>query len=167
MIKLLNGRGQLGDALAERVEGLRTALGEDIYIYHTWNIDDKSEQAQQRCFEDLMAFVSRNSKEKIVFVSTTSNRESYYVHYKQLAEAYLLSHCRNSLVIRLPMIIGKGAVRQLKENAIKPYGTMELISLSNACEQIIKCLYYKGLRKCISVSGEKISATTVYKILSV
>lgn len=76
MIKLLNGRGQLGDALAERVEGLRTALGEDIYIYHTWNIDDKSEQAQQRCFEDLMAFVSRNSKEKIVFVSTTSNRKA-------------------------------------------------------------------------------------------
>ena len=167
MIKLVNGRGQLGDALAARTEKVRIASREDIYIYHTWNIDDKSEQAQRRCFEELMAFVSRNLKEKIIFVSTTSNRESHYVHYKQLAEAYLLSHCPNSLVIRLPMIIGKGAVRQLKENTIKPYGTMELISLSDACEQIIKCVYYKGLRKCISVSGEKISATTVYKILSV
>ena len=66
MIKLVNGRGQLGDALAARTEKVRTASREDIYIYHTWNIDDKSEQAQQRCFEELMAFVSRNLKEKII-----------------------------------------------------------------------------------------------------
>tara|TARA_R100000742_G_C4256816_1_gene74678 strand:- start:97 stop:600 length:504 start_codon:yes stop_codon:yes gene_type:complete len=167
MIKLLNGRGQLGNALSEKIKGVKLSGTKDVYIYHTWNIDDKSKPAQQRCLEELMSFVSRNLKEKIIFVSTTSDKESHYVRYKQLAEAYLLSHCTNALVIRLPMIIGKGAVKKLKENTIKPYGTMELISLSDACEQIIKCVYYKGLRKCISVSGEKISATTVYKILSV
>jgi hypothetical protein len=167
MIKLLNGRGQLGNALSEKIKGIKLSGTKDVYIYHTWNIDDKSKPAQQRCLEELMSFVSRNLKEKIIFVSTTSDKESHYVRYKQLAEAYLLNHCTNALVIRLPMIIGKGAVKNLKENKIQPYGIMELMSLDKACDNIARCVYYNGLRKCISFDGEKIYATTVQKILSV
>ena len=41
------------------------------------------------------------------------NGEIY--NYKQLAEAYVLLHCKQSKVIRLPTIVGKGVIQKFQK----------------------------------------------------
>jgi hypothetical protein len=173
MINLTNGRGQLGNALAKIIENIEPPVWgnglhsskKQVHIYHTWNIDDKSEEVQAQCFQELMSFTNRHLKDRVVFISTMSQKESYYVKYKHLAEAHVLSHCEDSVVVRLPTIIGKGAVEKLKTKEIVPYGTMEIMSIEEACHQILRCVSYKGLLKIVSLDGEKIRAKTVQQIL--
>ena len=47
MIKLINGRGQLGSFL-KQLENI--SIDKEIYIYHTWNIEDKSKNTQKKEF---------------------------------------------------------------------------------------------------------------------
>ena len=167
MINLINGRGQLGSVLTKRIQYIKHPSN-DIYIYHTWNIDDKSEKVQMKCFEELKSFINGHLDDRVIFISTKSQKESYYVKYKQLAEVYILSHCEDSTIIRLPTIIGKGTVEKLKKKEVRPYGTMELMSIDEACDEILKYIfYYKGLLKTISIDGEKIKARTIQKVLSI
>ena len=52
MIHLVNGRGQLGCELQKL---LLDAVSENIYIYHTWNIDDKSKEVQEKEYDKIMS----------------------------------------------------------------------------------------------------------------
>lgn len=133
MIKLINGRGQLGGKL-KFLETIQT--NEDIKIYHTWNIDDKSEKTQLLEFEKFEKFLSNNKTSKIIFISTLSEAENWYKFYKKKSEDLLLSSTTNSFVVRLPTIIGKGMFQKLKDKEVKPLGSFKLNSIEMAVNLI-------------------------------
>jgi hypothetical protein len=121
MIKLINGRGQLGDLLKKEIDQVDT--NKNVYIYHTWNIEDKSESAQRDCYNLFVKFVEERKDDRIVFISTASTTEDNYVLHKQLAEAYLISNVEDCLIIRLPTLIGKGVIQKFKQGELKPFGS--------------------------------------------
>ena len=67
MIILKNGRGQLGEALQAYLSNLKIIPTEDVFIYHTWDMDsDKNNvDAQRECFAKFREFVHFNSRKKI------------------------------------------------------------------------------------------------------
>jgi len=161
MINLINGRGQLGNILAEKIKQIDT--NNNIYLYHTWNIDDKSENAQIKCYNSFVDFVVKNKENRIIFISTASTNESFYVLYKQLAEAYLISNIKDCLVIRLPTLIGKGTIEKFKRGLLVPSGTMRLASLNTASEYIIQLIDYNGL-KIKTLEAPEVPATLIKEI---
>jgi len=164
-IILKNGRGQLGSLLKNKISNYDCE--QDIYVYHTWNIDDKSEKTQEREYQKFIKFVD-NNKHRVVFISTKSEKQSWYVYYKQLAEAYLIQNCDDCLVLRFPTIVGsKGTLQLLKYKKIKPYGIMELISIDNVIEHIFDNLKYNKNSKILSFEGQKITAKLVCEILDI
>ena len=163
MAKLINGRGQLGQELRKLI----THRTRDVLIYHTWSVLDKSELAQKKEYNRFTEFVDANKDKKIIFVSTASQRETYYTRYKHLSEAYLLLHCPRGLAIRLPMIIGKGVLPNIKNGKLKPYGEMELITLENSAKEVMKLIHYEGLIKSFSIRGTKVESDLVKEILMV
>ena len=172
MIKLLNGRGQLGEVISDKLEALTTSPYQnsrlydcDTLVYHTWNIEDKMESVQLNEFEKFASVVNRNIDKKIIFISTYSQQNDWYVHYKQVAEAYLLSNCEDGLVLRFPTLIGKGVLPKLKDEKLTPRGTMELMSIDIAADHVINKLNYEGLVKSFYFSGEKILAKTAQQLL--
>jgi hypothetical protein len=176
MIKLVNGRGQLGKALSKELEQTNYTLfrepgygdSEDVSIYHTWNVKDKSESTQSFELKKFIKFVDKSSSDqKIIFISTSSQKESWYVHYKQVAEAYLLTNHSNSLILRFPLFIGKGPVLGFKNKTMVPYGKMELISVGDAAHEVVQKIYYNGNVRCFTFRGEVVNAQTIYKVLSV
>ena len=164
MIKLLNGRGQLGEAISSKLKAL--SRDEDIFIYHTWNVEDKSEVIQRQELEKFVQFIDANMNERIIFTSTYSQQEDWYVHYKQLSEAYLLNNCKNGLVLRFPTLIGKGILPKLKNQQLTPHGTMELMSIDMAADHVIKKISYNGLVRSFYFAGEKILAKTAHQLLT-
>lgn len=162
MVKLVNGRGQLGKVLSEKIK--QNEYNKNIYIYHTWNVLDKSEYKQIQEFAKFVLFVDEHVNDKIVFVSTCSKRSSFYSKSKLKAEKYLLDNCDKGVIVRLPTFICKGILTDLKEDKIKPYGILELISLQEAADAILKAIDENN-KKTISIEGEKISAQNVYNIL--
>ena len=167
MIKLVNGRGQLGDVLVEKLDDYSN-IEDDIYIYHTWKLDTKDYKEQSTEFEKFKDFIDKHKNDKIIFVSTSSIRDTWYVHFKQLSESYLLNECKNGLVIKLPTFIGNHCVmfsiEDLRTNSVKPYGTMELITIDRAVDEIYNLCDYDGKLKIIKIDGEKISAELLYNI---
>jgi hypothetical protein len=163
-VKLANGRGQLGDLLENKLKDI--ICNEEIYIYHTWNIDDKSKNIQLNEYNKFKRFVDDKKNSKIIFISTKSEKNSWYVFYKQLSESYLMQNCDSSLILRFPTIAGtKGTLQSLKYKKIKPYGIMELISLNNVADNIINSLSYEGISKIITFDGQRITASLVCQIL--
>jgi len=163
MIRLINGRGQLGSAL-ERLAGEGSFEG-DFSIYHTWNFLDKSEAAQRRCYEEFKEFVDRNKGSKVFFISTYSQTENPYNHYKQLAEAYLINNLEGGRVIRLPTLIGKGICQKLKDDQAEPFGEMELMSIDDAAREILKFATSSPTIRSFSVPGTKVPATLVKDLI--
>jgi len=163
MIHLVNGRGQLGEVLKHSLNSV--SVSEEIYIYHTWNIEVKGEVEQRREYDKLVSFVDEKKNNKIIFISTASTTDSWYTHYKQLAESYLLQNCSNGMVLRLPCFIGKGPVANFKEPSVKAFGVMELVSLEQAADYILSMITYDGLIKCHTLVGDKIPAQTVKEIV--
>ena len=104
MIKLCDGRGQLGEYLQRHLSAITTT--KNIYIYHTWNPWDKEYEVQKAQYEKFKLFVDDHPNDRVVFISTYSENENYYVHFKQRAEAYLITTCQDSLVVRLPNLVG-------------------------------------------------------------
>ena len=88
MIKLINGKGQMGDILRKNIH--LVDLDRCVYIYHTWNIDDKSIEVQKKEYEKFKKFVNKYKYNRIVFISTASHKESEYVKYKQLSESKIV-----------------------------------------------------------------------------
>jgi hypothetical protein len=169
MIRFVNGRGQLGDALRhlhDEFDPKTSGMG-IVRVYHTWNVWDKEESAQKNEYDKFEKYVDDHLDEKIVFVSTYSQNENYYVHYKQRAEAYLLSNHPNGFVIRLPNIIGKkGIIKKLRDNSVEPYGEIEIISLEDAARRVLECTFYTGLRKMCTVRGHPISASVIKSLFA-
>ncbi len=165
MIKLINGRGQMGTKLEEKLSQMDKLpqINKDVLIYHTWNIDDKSEETQRKCYDDFTEFVSNNKDKKVIFTSTLSENESPYLKYKIMAESYIMEHHSDYKIIKFPTIIGKGPCQKFKERIIKPYGVMELITLDEAADKIITELIKPG--KIIFHHGHKIDAYIVNELI--
>jgi len=164
-IRLINGRGQLGVKIKEALNINKKTPQCNVLIYHTWNVGDKSKKAQLREYDKFTNFVDRNQESKIIFISTTSQKETFYSHYKQLAEAYLISNCKRGLTIRFPTFIGKGSCNRIKHKEIEAYGRMELITLNRAANEVLNLIDYEGMLKAISICGEQIEAETVASLL--
>lgn len=165
-VKLINGRGQVGLILSQIIKNLD--FKHEIYLYHTWNIDDKNRTTQRIEYDKFINFVNENKNKKIVFISTKSEKDSWYVYYKQMSESYLLQNCDDCLILRFPTILGsKGTMQLLKQNKIEPYGIMELMPLEEVATKIINALNYFGKSKIISFEGQKISAILASEILKI
>jgi len=173
MIHFINGRGQLGEAMKycisdnEFYSEIKKKLTDDIFIYHTWIVEDKSERTQKNEYEKFKIYVKNNSEKHILFTSTYSEKENWYNYYKQLAESFLIYHCKKCLVIRIPTIIGNGICKKLKNNEVNVFGELNLISVDNAARKILELSTYDGLIKCKTIPGEKVKAATIsslYKI---
>ena len=176
VVRLLNGRGQLGDKLNKKFNN--TIISEDISVYHTWKVPWLSdtaefEETQRNEYLKLVEFSKNNPQTKLIFVSTNSTRGTHYTHYKELAEAYLLSNHKYSIILKFPLFIGKGVIEKIKNKEIKPYGIMEVVTLDKVVETIDKHVSYftlpnyKGLKRVFTIEGEKIQAETVAEILKV
>lgn len=168
-IILANGNGQMGECLRSTLLENAHVEADDMHvnIYHTWNIEDKSKDIQRKEYYKFKDFVDSNCNEKIIFISTKSQKECWYVHYKQLSESYLLHTCKDSIILKFPTLIGKkGTLHMLKSGVFEPYGEMELMTLEEACDEILKKIKYKGRVKSFSYSGEKIMAKTVVSMLN-
>lgn len=170
VVRLLNGRGQLGDKLNKKFNN--TIISEDIAVYHTWKVPWLSdtaefEETQRDEYLKLVEFSKNNPKTKIIFVSTNSARGTHYTYFKEQAEAYLLSNHKSSIILKFPLFIGKGVIERIKNKEIEPYGTMEIITLDKVAETIEEYLNYEGLKRVFTIEGEKIQAKTVAEILKV
>jgi len=165
MIKLIEGRGQLGEKLQEIIEREKIVSSSDIKIYHTWNIIDKSQGTQLECFNRFKKFVDENPESKIIFTSTYSQTDNFYNYFKQMAEAYLLTHNKNGYVIRLPTIIGKGVCERFREDKLEAYGKMELITLEDASLEILKIVQSEPLIRSFRIDGEIIPSKLAKELI--
>lgn len=163
MIGLINGRGQLGEALSKLVKEKKS--DEDAIIYHTWNVWEKEEEPQRKEFEKFKRFVDENLDNKVVFTSTNSKKETFYTHYKQLSEAYLISNHRRGYVIKLPNLIGKGICEMFREGKAEPSGIMELMTIEGAAREVMRLVDYEGLVRSFGIEGHKIPATLVKELI--
>ena len=139
----------------------------ETLIYHTWNIEDKSWETQLNEYEKFKKFVTENNDKRIIFVSTSSQKESSYVKFKQLSESFLIENCHNCLVLKFPTLIGKGVIRNFKTKKQSPYGIMEIMSLKKCAALIIDNLNFKGQRKILYFDGEHLSAELVYELVNI
>ena len=158
---LIGGRGQLGKLLKQRIDD----LPQDVNVYHTWQVADKSESTQKIEYEKFKKFVDENVEKYIVFISTASQRNTWYSHYKQLSESYLLTKCQKGIVIRLPTFIGKPSKLFLPEESIEVYGEVELISIEDAVDKIVEICNSNTILKSFDVRGEVVSAAIIRKIV--
>ena len=162
MIHLINGRGQVGEQLKQILVNHKTS--KETYIYHTWNVQDKAEGSQKEEYKKLQSFIDMHCDQKIIFISTKSEKETWYTHYKQLAEAYVLLHCKQSITVRLPTIVGKGIIEQFQKDEAQPYGMIELITANIAAKEIVNLCSFAGLQKSFTINGDLISAELAYDL---
>ncbi len=165
MITLIHGKGQIGSILDRLIRERKISAKDNIAIYHTWNIDSKSEEIQKECYEKFKKFVDENKNVKIVFVSTYSQTENPYNYYKQISEAYLISNHEKGFVIRLPTLIGKGTCEKFRNDEAEAFGEMELMSLINAAEKILEFALSESRIRSIRINGEKVSAKLAKELI--
>jgi len=169
MIKLINGRGQLGEELNNLLKKDSYCFEEfkdkSVLIYHTWNILDKSKEPQEKCFEDFKRFADNNFNSRIVFTSTYSQTENYYNFYKQMSEAYLLNNHPDSYVIRLPTLMGKGVFKNFRDNKVKAVGEIELMTIEDAAKKTMDLTVKGGLIRSIREKGTIIPASLVKELI--
>ena len=172
MIRLSNGRGQLGEKLNERFSNF--PIEEDIIIYHTWKVPylynsllGEEEQIQIHEYEKLTQCSQNNPNSKIIFISTNSNRSTFYTYYKELSEAYLLLNHKNCVILKFPFFIGKGIIQKIKNKEIEPYGITEVITLNKVVDTIEEYIVYNDLKRVFTIPGEKIEAKTISEILKI
>ena len=113
MVILKNGRGQLGDELIKA----NLQCNQDVYIYHTWEVNDKHPNAQYESLKRFKYFVDEHKSSRIIFISTTSENETQYVLTKHTAEAYLINTTSNGFVLRVPMFIGPRVISNFKDDS--------------------------------------------------
>tara|TARA_B100000676_G_C18052095_1_gene831895 strand:- start:1202 stop:1693 length:492 start_codon:yes stop_codon:yes gene_type:complete len=162
MIKLINGRGQVGEELSKNLPNCQ----EDIFIYHTWNVWDKTQKPQQCEYFKFKEFVNEHGDDKIIFISTYSEQENWYNHYKQLSEAYLINNCSKGLILRVPVIIGKGVCQKMKDGEVEPYGVMELVTVQDVSKRIIELCSYDGNIKSFRMEGNLVPAKIAYSLIT-
>lgn len=160
MITLLNGRGQIGTELKKQLQYRN--IDSNINIYHTWNHKEKSENIQKECLKKFESFLSENNN--ICFISTLSQNDNFYVRYKRKAERLFLES-KKGYIIRLPLIIGNGICEMLKEGLINPFGSIEIISLHDACYEILNIIEFIPSGEIIEIRGENISAKNINNLI--
>jgi len=171
MVKLLNGRGQLGEKLKTKFSNYPTEY--DIAIYHTWKVPhlydpgESEEEIQKQEYNKLVKFSKSNPQTKIIFISTNSNRGTYYTYYKELAEAHLLLNHKNCVILKFPVFVGNGILKKLSKGDMKPYGIMEVITLDKVVDIIETYLLDDNLKRVHIILGEKIEAKTIVDILKI
>lgn len=163
MIKLINGRGQLGTALQDLIKE-KNPEG-NMIIYHTWNFLDKSEKTQRECYEGFKRFVDENKNSGVVFVSTYSQTDNFYNHYKHLSEDFLLKNNQNGRIIRLPTLIGKGTCEGFREERLKAWGNIELMTIKEAAEKVLEFTQSYPETRIASVEGTLIPAKLVKNLI--
>lgn len=170
MVILINGRGQLGEKL-QKLTSITT--NKDVCIYHTWvvthnDVNAESESIQQSEYEKFKHFVSANMDKRIIFISSTSARNSFYTKYKELSETYLIGNHPDGIVLKFPVFIGKGLLQKLKNGEYKAYGILELITLDNVVNIISQYINDQSYQKRIyHITGEKIAAETIMEIFKI
>tara|TARA_R100001086_G_scaffold124017_1_gene63998 strand:- start:1155 stop:1655 length:501 start_codon:yes stop_codon:yes gene_type:complete len=164
-VLLKNGRGQLGEILKKNIK--TTNFDEEVVIYHTWNIDDKSEDIQHKEYQKFTTFVKEYRDKRIIFISTKSKKDDFYIKYKQMAESFLIQNCNNCLVLKFPTLIGKGVIKNFKTKKQLPYGVMEIMSLKKCSSLIIDNINFQGQRKILYFDGETVSADLVYELVNI
>ena len=164
MITIIDGLGQVGECLRTKIQDRifkRPAL-----VYHTWSPWDKGYNVQRDEYLKFKDFVDEHRGERIIFVSTYSQNNNYYVHYKQKSEAYLIANCEFGFAIRLPNLIGnKGIFKKLKEKQALPYGSMELMRVEQAAEQVLDLVNYDGVVRLHTAKGEEVSASIINELI--
>ena len=157
MINLIDGKGQLGFELEKLIK--KENSKENLFIHHTWNFLDKSEETQKKCYQDFREFVDNHKDSKIVFISTYSQAQNNYTLYKQLSESYLISNNEKGYVVRLPNLIGKGICQKIKDNQVENiFGEMELMNIKDAAKKVLDFSTSESTIKNISIPGIKIPA---------
>ena len=162
MIKLINGRGQLGKKL-KYLESTKT--NEEVYVYHTWNIDDKNKLAQEEEYKKFVKFVNLHKDDKIVFISTSSTKDNWYNFYKHKSESYLVLNTASGIVIRLPTLIGKGMFDKLKNDQVRPIGKFNLTTIEKAVEFIRAHAFKNSIVRIYTLPSEQVSASVVYSLI--
>jgi len=174
MIILKNGRGQLGEALQAYLSNLKIIPTEDVFIYHTWDMDsDKNNiNAQRECFARFREFVHFNSRKKIFFISTYSSKHNYYNVFKQQCESYLMVNGDQGYSIKLPTLTGKGICDKLKKGTADPYGEIELMTPKQAARKILSIVEEvlmidkkETIRKSYRLYGSKVPAELVQELV--
>lgn len=165
MINLVNGNGQIGSILRKKIHTIN--VDRYIYIYHTWNIEDKTEKTQAKEYEKFKNFVNKYKHNRIIFISTTSEKESEYVKYKQMSESFLIENCKDCVILKFPTLIGKGVFYDFKNGTKEPEGNMEIMSLEEASQNILEKINYSGILKTFCFRGHKIDAKLVYEMVRI
>ena len=157
-MKLINGRGQLGKELSKLSSDI------DCTIYHTWNLDDKSKNAQFEEYEEFCYYVDKYPDERIVFISTTYPHHDEYVRFKMEAELYLWSHTRSGQVIRIQSMIGKGRLYEkcLKKKKLLS-GNVAINTIKETAEDIIMNLNSDD--RLIVIPGHEINVNIVNELI--
>ena len=163
-MKLINGRGQLGDCL-------KKYINEDQYkyldwiIYHTWNVEElNNEEIQKNEFNKFKDFIDNNKDKKICFISTSHVNNSIYILYKIKAEAYIIDNVKDFKIIRPPRLIGKGIFQKFKEGELPWDDTqMDLMTIDEATIKILDCLEHD--KKFNYIYAETLSKTNVYNLI--
>ena len=163
MIKLIDGKGQLGTALHNLISKER--LNIDVIIYHTWNFSDKSEEVQKKCYEDFKKFVDQNLGSKIIFISTISQDKTPYVIYKKMSEEYLLKNNKNGFVIRLPTLIGKGICQKFRNNEVDAFGEMEVMTIEDATKSVLNFTQSSSPTRNLRLKGIQIPAKLIKNLI--
>ena len=158
-MRLLNGRGQLGEAL--KPYSNKNSI---VDLYHSWIFDDKTYQTQAKQFDKFRDyFFSRDKERKPVFISTGVAGSGPYFDFKKLAERCIEDNCSNYLIIRLPNIIGKGIFTKFRDEDVKPYGVIDFLSMDETVEFILQnALIKTGI---ITPPSWSISAETLKKLV--
>lgn len=165
MIRLINGRGQLGESLARLIEERKLVFPDDVAVYHTWNFLDKSEEVQKACYNAFTQFVDQHPDTRILFTSTYSQADNPYNYYKQAAEAYLINRHQKGSIIRLPAIVGKGVFERFRTEDIQPFGEMEIVTLREATEEVLKFLQSGSRIRSTTVRGHMVPANVVKELI--
>ena len=159
-MKLINGRGQIGDLFnSDRYKYI------DCTLYHTWNFMDKSKEVQKKCYLDFIDYIDKHQYERIIFISTASEEENEYTKYKSLAEQYLIKNLKQHVILKMPNIIGKGICTKFRTlEVVEAYGRLKLITLEDAFYAIHDELEssFIGIKV---VQGEDITAELAMKLI--
>lgn len=159
MIRLVNGRGQLGTALGARLPGWEHPG--DIHLLHSWVFMDKSEVVQAGEYNKFKRDLAGSSG-KPVFVSTKTTIDSPYLRWKIKAEADTLE--AGGVVVRIPNLIGKGICSRFRAEDAKPFGKLELATIEDAAEFTLKAAAAPP-GTIMTMEGETLTAALAYNLI--
>lgn len=168
MVKLINGRGQLGKELSRfiLIEKDSWVVGDDCdcIVYHTWNIDDSSVSVQEKEYCKFVDFVNSNLSKNIFFISTKQGQQINYLYYKLKAELYLLENTKNGQIIRIPKLVGKGLCTDFRDNKILPFD--ELDEIMTPKDAAIKIMNILGSDKKMNIiTGVSLNKRIIYELI--